>query len=49
VFWHHRDWLLPRLAAHVRGHFPALTGGCDLQPAGLADRVGDYAALALMV
>ncbi len=49
VFWHHRDFLLPRLAAHVHGHFPALTAGLKLLPAGLGNKVGDYAALALVV
>ncbi len=48
VFWHHRDFLLPRLAAQVRGRLGALTDGCELVPAGLEDRVGDYAALALL-
>ena len=48
VFWHHRDFLLPRLAGQVRGKFGALTDGCDLVAAGLEDRVGDYAALALI-
>ena len=48
VFWHHREFLLPRLAAQVRGKLGALTDGCDLVPAGLQDRVGDYAALALL-
>ncbi|MEO7400165.1 MAG: ROK family protein [Polaromonas sp.] len=48
VFWHHRDFLLPRLQAHIRGKLPALTEGCSLVPAGLQDRVGDYAALALL-
>ena len=48
VFWHHRDFLLPRLEAEVRGKFGALTDGCDLAPAGLGDRVGDYAALSLL-
>lgn len=48
VFWHHRDHLLPRLQAQVAAHFPALTAGCELVPAGLGDRVGDYAALALL-
>ena len=48
VFWHHRDFLLPRLQAEVRGKFGALTDGCDLAPAGLGDRVGDYAALSLL-
>ncbi|MBH2019965.1 ROK family protein [Polaromonas sp.] len=47
VFWHHRDYLLPRLQAHITGKLPALTGGCALVPAGLGDGVGDYAALAL--
>ena len=47
VFWHHRDYLLPRLQAHTTGHLPALTDGVLLVPAGLGDTVGDYAALAL--
>ena len=49
VFWHHRDFLLPLLTAQVRGKLGALTDGCDLVAAGLEDRVGDYAALALLV
>jgi glucokinase len=49
VFWHHRDFLLPRLTAQMRGKLGALTDGCELVPAGLGDRVGDYAALALVV
>lgn len=49
VFWHHRDYLLPRLQSHITGKFPALTGGVALVPAGLGDGVGDYAALALVV
>ena len=48
VFWHHREYLLPRLRSHISGHLPALTDGCTLVPAGLQDRVGDYAALALV-
>jgi glucokinase len=48
VFWHHRDFLLPRVQAHVDGKLPALTTGCTLVPAGLGERVGDYAALALV-
>lgn len=48
VFWHHRDFLLPRLQSHISGKLPALTEGCSLLPAGLQDRVGDYAALALL-
>ena len=49
VFWHHRDFLLPLLAGEIRGKLQALTDGCELVPAGLQDRVGDYAALALLV
>jgi glucokinase len=49
VFWHHRDALLPRLRSHIAGKLPALTDGLELVPAGLGDRVGDYAALALVV
>jgi glucokinase len=48
VFWHHRDFLLPKLQAYVSGHFPALTRGAELVAAGLKDKVGDYAALALL-
>ncbi|GAB3474065.1 glucokinase [Polaromonas eurypsychrophila] len=48
VFWHHRDYLLPRLQAQLTGRLPALTDGVELVPAGLKDRVGDYAALALV-
>jgi glucokinase len=48
VFWHHREWLLPRLRAELAGKLPALTTGVELVPAGLRDRVGDYAALALV-
>ena len=48
VFWHHRDYLLPRLRAQLLGRFPALTSCVTLLPAGLKDKVGDYAALALV-
>jgi glucokinase len=48
VFWHHREFLLPRLRAHIEGKLPALTQGCDLVAAGLGERVGDLAALALV-
>ncbi|MDB5964271.1 MAG: sugar kinase [Polaromonas sp.] len=47
VFWHHRDYLLPRLQAQLDGKLPALTAGVTLVAAGLQDQVGDYAALAL--
>jgi glucokinase len=49
VFWHHRDYLLPRVRSHVTGKLPALTEGLELVPAGLGERVGDYAALALVL
>ena len=48
VFWHHRDWLLPKLRAEVAGKLPALTDGCAIVPAGLGERVGDFGALALV-
>ena len=48
VFWHHRDFLLPRLREAIVGKMPALTQGCELVSAGLGERVGDYAALALV-
>lgn len=48
VFLHHQDLLLPRLRAQSAGRLPALTGGCDIVPAGLGARVGDDAALALL-
>jgi glucokinase len=49
VFTNNKEYLLPRLQAQVLGKLPALTAGCELVPAGLGDRVGDYAALALLV
>jgi len=49
VFLNNDAFLLPRLAAQLAGKLPALTDGCDLVSAGLGDRVGDYAALALLV
>jgi glucokinase len=48
VFWHNRDYLLPRLQAQLDGRLSALTAGVELVAAGLEDRVGDYAALALV-
>ena len=47
VFWHHREFLLPRLQAQLTGRLPALTDGVLLVPAGLGNTVGDHAALAL--
>jgi len=49
VYWHHREFLLPKLQAFMRGKLPALTDGCDLVSAGLGDKVGDLGALALVV
>lgn len=49
VFFHNQEYLLPRLQAQLAGKLPALTNECELVPAGLGDRVGDYAALALLV
>jgi glucokinase len=49
VFWHHRYYLLPRLRSHIIGKLDALTKGVQVVPAGLGDRVGDYAALALVM
>ena len=47
IFWHHRDFLLPRLRGELAGRFPAVTEGLSLVPAGLGAEVGDYGALAL--
>ncbi len=49
VFWHHQDWLLPRLRSFIRGKQAPLTDGCELLAAGLGERVGDFGALALVV
>jgi glucokinase len=47
VFCNHTAYLLPRLQRQITGKLRALTDGSELVAAGLADRVGDYAALAL--
>ena len=49
VFTNNQAFLLPRLKAQIAGKLPALTAGCELVTAGLGDKVGDYAALALLV
>ncbi len=49
VFWHNREFLLPKLQAAIQGKLPALTDGVEIVPAGLGEKVGDYAALALVV
>ncbi len=48
VFWHHQDFLLPKLQAEIQGKLPALTAGCSLVPAGLGLQVGDFGAVALL-
>ena len=48
VFSNNKEYLLPRLEAQVTGRMAALTDGCELVAAGLGDRVGDYAARALI-
>lgn len=48
VFLHNQGLLLPGLIAQVRGRLASVTDGCELVPAGLGARVGDYAALALL-
>lgn len=48
VFGNNRELLLPRLQAEIDGKLPPLTKGVALVPAGLGDKVGDYAALALL-
>ena len=49
VYWHHREYLLPRLRAVVRAKLPPLTDGCELVNAGLGEKVGDFGALALVI
>lgn len=49
VFTNNKEYLLPRLQAQLAGRLPALTNGCELVAAGLGERVGDYAALALLL
>ncbi|WP_431094943.1 ROK family protein [Polaromonas aquatica] len=48
VFWNHRDYLLPRLLMQIKGKLPALTDDFELVAAGLGEKVGDFAALALV-
>jgi glucokinase len=48
VFWHHQDWLLPRVQVLVAKRFKAMTNGLSIVPAGLGASVGDYAALAIL-
>ena len=48
VFWHHRALLIGKLQSQIQGKLAALTDGCELVPAGLGERVGDFGALALV-
>ncbi len=48
VYWHNREFLLPRLQSQIAGRLPALTGGFALVSAGLGAELGDYAALTLV-
>lgn len=48
VFMHNQDFLLPRLRAQIDGKLEPLTKGVRIVPAGLGEKVGDYAALALL-
>jgi len=48
VYWYHRDYLLPRLRSHITGKLGSLTNRFELVSAGLGEKVGDYAALALV-
>lgn len=48
VFWHNQDLLLPRLKRYALAGLPSLTSGVELVPAGLQDKVGDFAAFALV-
>ncbi|MGJ7546532.1 ROK family protein [Variovorax sp. LT1R16] len=48
VYWNNREFLLPRLQAEIDGRLLPLTRGVRLLSAGLGDKVGDYAALALV-
>ncbi len=48
VFWHHQDYLLPRLQREIDGKLASLTQGVQVVPAGLGLALGDYAALALL-
>lgn len=49
VFWHNRHYLLPALQSAVHSRLPTLTAGVELLPARLGQRVGDFAALAVVL
>lgn len=48
VFINNQAFLIPRLQAQIDGKLAPLTRGVEIVPAGLGDKVGDYAALALL-
>ena len=48
VFTNNQEFLIPRLQAQIDGKLEPLTRGVEIVPAGLGDRVGDYAAMALL-
>jgi glucokinase len=48
VFMRNAAWLLPRIQAAMPRGLTSLTQGCDIVAAGLGERVGDFAALALI-
>jgi glucokinase len=48
VFWHNREFLLPRLSAQFVSRPQALVAGATLVPAGLGLQVVDFGALALV-
>lgn len=48
VFWHNQDILLEPLRRHALSRLPSLTNNVEIVPAGLGERVGDFAALALV-
>lgn len=49
VFFNNQDILLPMLRARAFNRFGAITDGVEIVPAGLGDKVGDYAALSLVI
>ena len=48
VFWHNQDILLEPLRRHALSRLPSLTNTVEIVPAGLGEKVGDFAALALV-
>lgn len=48
VFWHNQDILLEPLRRHALSRLPSLTHTVEIVPAGLGEKVGDFAALALV-